>query len=550
MDKKRSLKEELGEYQDCVNIEDDDSFIKICDLYLHDIMFEPATAVEYRYLGYYHVHINKDYDKAKKYYEIGISYGDDMSMFLLGNFFEKFTEDDNHTNKYYLMAMQHGNVYAMDRLGVYYGSKKKYEKAQKYFLMAIDHNSIKSIHNLAVSFFLQGEHKKAKKYFLMAIERGEFDSTIILANLYSEKKKYNVAEKYYRIAFEGKSNLTCVDFIEFYENNNNYDNAKRYHLMNINCGLNHSLHLMNDKDYVNVQKYYMCRNDIYSYAMFCLANILEHKYVHEEDIYENNSYEDAKRYYLMAIEYGCNDAIIRLAGMLGISRDYKDAERYYLMAIDNGCNDAILELATMYNFCKDYENAERYYLIAINKGINDAILKLAAFYEKKEDYANAESQFLAAIECGLNDAVYQLASFFKRQQDHKNAKRYFSTALQYENNRRNARKNLKCCCKNVTELLKIYIKNSEFIERTKIIKSISKIWNSRMNDKEVTKFIEIVSKFEFHTDDDIPTLLKVFINLYIQKIDIIELHFKYTVEGKGFNEAKEDFVNLINRDHE
>jgi hypothetical protein len=39
--------------------------------------------------------------------------------------------------------------------------------------------------------------------------------------------------------------------------------------------------------------------------------------------------------------------------------------------------------------------------------------------------------------------------------------------------------------------------------------------------------------------------LKTLKNVLMEKIDLMELHFSYSVEGKGFNDAKKDFISRI-----
>jgi hypothetical protein len=45
--------------------------------------------------------------------------------------------------------------------------------------------------------------------------------------------------------------------------------------------------------------------------------------------------------------------------------------------------------------------------------------------------------------------------------------------------------------------------------------------------------------------DKCPMYIKVIQRSLKQKVDMIELHFKYSLEGKGFEEAKSHFIKQI-----
>ena len=163
-EKLRSLKEELGEFFDYINIHDDDSFIKICDLYLHDIMFEPTNGIENRYLGLYYAHFEEKYDIAKKYYETATNYKDHDSIYYLANYFRR-NNNDTEAKKYFLMAIEHGNIKAMYGFGRFNFYRKNYKEAKKYFLMAIEYNCIKSMDGFAELLLLQKIQKSQKILF-------------------------------------------------------------------------------------------------------------------------------------------------------------------------------------------------------------------------------------------------------------------------------------------------------------------------------------------------------------------------------------------------
>ena len=66
--------------------------------------------------------------------------------------------------------------------------------------------------------------------------------------------------------------------------------------------------------------------------------------------------------------------------------------------------------------------------------------------------------------------------------------------------------------------------------------------NEKIYDEYFLNFINIENE---ELQNKLPENFKFIKNLYNEKIDLIELHFKYSLDGKGFEEAKKDFINLL-----
>ena len=118
---------------------DDDSLIKIYNLFEKNIMFEPLTSCELFYVASYHNFITKNYVEMEKYYLMAIEKGDDNSMRRLGYYHNTITKNYVEMEKYYLMAIDKGNAYAMNNFGHYHDTiTKNYIEMEKYYLMAIE----------------------------------------------------------------------------------------------------------------------------------------------------------------------------------------------------------------------------------------------------------------------------------------------------------------------------------------------------------------------------------------------------------------------------
>uniref|UniRef100_A0A6C0H5C5 RING-type domain-containing protein n=1 Tax=viral metagenome TaxID=1070528 RepID=A0A6C0H5C5_9ZZZZ len=136
------------------------------------------------------------------------------------------------------------------------------------------------------------------------------------------------------------------------------------------------------------------------------SNILVFIGIYYRHVKKDN--ENAKKYYLMAIEKGNAYGMNNLGYLYyDMEKDYENAKKYYLMAVEKGNDCAMYNLGYLYyNIEKDYENAKKYYLMAVEKGDDhDAMYNLGClYYDIKKDYNNAKKYWLMAYEKG-NDCV-------------------------------------------------------------------------------------------------------------------------------------------------
>jgi TPR repeat protein len=268
--------------------------------------------------------------------------------------------------------------------------------------------------------------------------------------------------------------------------------------------------------------------------------------------YENikKDYAKAEKYYLMAIEQGNNSAMNNLARhCANIKKDYTNAEKYYLMAIEQGNVNAMNNLANYYAIIKkDYTSAEKYYLMAIEQGNVVAMNNLANYYEKiKQDYTTAEKYYLMAVERGNVVAMNNLASYYAIiKKDYTNAEKYYLMAIEQGNN--SAMNNLADHYENNNDLFKLMelcITYHKLLARDRIINIINKIWIIKLDNEQNKYLIELLLLLELQPNDNILTSLRLFNNLLHQNIDIVKLHFEYTINGKGYENAKQDFLNSV-----
>ena len=345
--------------------------------------------------------------------------------------------------------------------------------------------------------FLVNELRKYKIIYTAIQDQTSFDK---ICNLFCHE-----------IFFEPQNTIEYLYVAIYYGNvKKNHAKAKHYYLMSINKGNPN--------------------------AMNNLAMLYEIK---EKNV-------KAEHYYKMAIEKGSIVAMNHLANLYYARNDYKIAKHYYLMAIECNNASAMNGLAIYYYDVKQkIKKAEHYFLMAINCGNITAMCNYA-FINIKRDFTKAISHYLMAIEKGERESILILADIYLRKKDYTNAEKFFNMAI--DNNCINAidksfefHENY---LKNQPKLLKFCIEYNKQLERKKVINVIKSLWNSKL---DYTKhFMKLLLVFKFLVDDDIPTLLKIFSNLLHQKINIMHLHFEFSINGRGYMAAKQDFDKIVN----
>lgn len=177
--------------------------------------------------------------------------------------------------------------------------------------------------------------------------------------------------------------------------------------------------------------------------------------------YKNKDYDEAKQYYLMAIEKGNTNAMNNLAYYFGyIEKDYEQMKHYYIIAIDKDNTDAMNNLGHYYKDIKDYDKMKHYYMMATNKGNSDAMNNLGFYYydiEKK--YKKAVKYFEMALKFGnphnLNyyQSMNNLGCYYFNTKDYKRMKHYYLMAIDKGNI---------CAMKNLSIYYKL-IENDEIL---------------------------------------------------------------------------------------
>ena len=235
---------------------------------------------------------------------------------------------------------------------------------------------------------------------------------------------------------------------------------------------------------------------------------------------------------------------------------------------------------------KILENVYQLYFNNIENCLDDPIcyyyyglyFQITAKYDKMKDYyekAYKQNMFLALNNLGFH---YQYQCY-----DHSLARKYFNEAIKKGVFLSIVNKTDLCICrwtgrcdkcikyllmgvdkghpgcinrlishykynrpKNNMELLKLYAKINQI---DKCMKIINKYFLEKQDDHDmILVIIETIENMEIQ--NELPNGIKFIKNLLCHQIDIMKLHFEYTVNGKGYEEAKKDYINFIQQNFE
>lgn len=162
----------------------------------------------------------------------------------------------------------------------------------------------------------------------------------------------------------------------------------------------------------------MAVNNGYIGALYDLAEL------HYANSSVHNNLINAMKYYKFASEYGCVDAMMKLAFMyehVVPNKNLDEAIKYYELAHAHGNMEAVCRLAFIYEFeetKRDIPMAIKFYKIAIEKKFNvgQVAYRLATIYYHKPDMRNIDEaikyyKMAIANQCG--NASYWLQHLYK-----------------------------------------------------------------------------------------------------------------------------------------
>jgi hypothetical protein len=218
-------------------------------------------------------------------------------------------------------------------------------------------------------------------------------------------------------------------------------------------------------------------------------------------------------------------------------KDYTIMIKYCDILIHEYQSSCIMfNLGLYYYRIKDFSNMLKYYEMAIRYGNSNAMNNLGAHYQEQKDYPNMIKYYEMAIENGCATAMSNLGKYYETQKDYANMVKYCEMSI--ANNCFNCQGSLESYYKKnklFDKLLVLYLKTAKYDDIKDII-CIAEITEDVIN--QIAKINEVdIAK--------LPTIIQYCWKLYYIKVKPIELHFNYTINGKGYEDAKKDFNNCL-----
>lgn len=172
----------------------------------------------------------------------------------------------------------------------------------------------------------------------------------------------------------------------------------------------------------------------------------------------------------------------------------------------------------------DTEQVEKYYLMGAKKGLSDIMMQYAMLNKKRGNIILMKKYAAMAFEYGTIETMPQLLHYYSECWDSR-----WPDAN-------------KC-----QEILDLYLNNKivqASVKRSCLIQTINNYSMLNNCDTEMKhKFMNFLIEFEFKESDKLNMSIALLISTAKSKISLIKLHYEHTINGKGYNEAKEDFIN-------
>lgn len=363
-----------------------------------------------------------------------------------------------------------------------------------------------AVYNLGLYFEKKGDYVKMLFYFNQSIEKGNYKAAYYLGNSYKKNKDTENMLKYYLLASEKNIKEVKIELARYYQENNDSDNQLKYLLESKIEDLTLDELLLVAKSFAETN------NKQYEYYEHAAnKNHLESAYLMANYYKSKGNKIATEKMYIIAIDQ-CNDTK-SLHELIDFRIEENDPYK-----IKTNTKSGI------YNFYKAYKVGklnifDPINIKAANSGYEPALFEIACtIYNNKnlKDYLDImEKYFLKLIEKGNDNAMTYLSNYYLQNMNYNG---YFGICL---------------IC-------------PDKIDKCQFMKTLE----SFMNDKKIEEIpescIDILYKINLSDIDNVPVCIRLLKKLITDQLSLMEMHFKYTVNGKGYYEAKSDFMEKLN----
>ena len=351
--------------------------------------------------------VEKDINKAVKYYEQGVALDAPDCMVNLGCILEtskEYPNDKKRAFELYNKAAEQEKGYAYNNLGTCYkrgiGTEVNIEKALECYTKAAEMGSMEAYWNLYMYYMDEvctpRDFDKAVEWLKRGDEAGNLQCTYqITKHIENGDGIDHDASKYF-----------------FYMNK---AASSGYHEAYKQLGDCYKIGLGTERDGNMAFKWYQKAAEVSVEGITELAQCYTYAIGTQQD------YDKAFELYKKAAELGdaqaqCDLGICYRSGE-GVEKDPLKAIEWYLKAAEQGHGGALNNLGIMYQHGigvePDLEKAAEYYLKAAEAGNADGQFCIGLMYANgagvEQDYAEAVKWYTAAAEQGEPDSMYHLA---------------------------------------------------------------------------------------------------------------------------------------------
>lgn len=190
------------------------------------------------------------------------------------------------------------------------------------------------------------------------------------------------------------------------------------------------------------------------------------------------------------------------------------------------------------------DEAKKYFLEAVEQGHVESMFSLGFLYGQRGDSTNMEKYYKMASEQGQVESMHYLGCYYKSNDQYNEMKQYFEMAIEKGDS-----KSEKVLSKYYTEDekllgnhsidgLRFFHKHKKHFEWGNLLEK-----NLDCQGDELLDYLLTINEEEVFFNY-IPYILRKLLVITRKQIDNIELHFKYTLNGKGYEEAKKDYLSL------
>ena len=245
---------------------------------------------------------------------------------------------------------------------------------------------------------------------------------------------------------------------------------------------------------------------------------------------EEQNYAEMKKYYQKAVECGHDISMFNLGYYYDeVEKNYVEMKKYYLMALESGCKSSMYNMGYFYEYVeKNREEMMKYYGMAVDGGSKCAMHQLGRYYRDTEvNYDEMRRHYLMAIAVGHKKSLNELGEYYEGKEMYLELLELWIEHLEKVDRGR---------------VEKVDRGRVEKVDRGRVVKLFGTVNESKLSESQRVTFLELLIGFEFKEEDDVGVSLKMLQNMYHAQVTTMQLHFNYSVEGKGFEDAKKDFI--------